>query len=779
MKQLNIFIISFLLSINFIASGQQLTQTIKGRVVDNDTQIPLPGVSVVITDSVPPVGTITDNDGYFIFRNIPVGRHDIAFHYLGYKTQVFNEVLVTSGKEVILNAGLMESPVELGEVVVKANTRKDKPLNSMATLSARQLTVEEASRYAGGIDDPARLASAFAGVTMATGNNGIVVRGNAPKDLLWRMEGVEISNPNHFANLTVFGGGGLTALSSQVLASSDFFTGAFPAEYGNALSGVFDLRMRTGNSEKREQTFQAGIVGIDFASEGPFVKNKQSTYLFNYRYSTLAMIAPILPKEMGVLKYQDLSFKTNFLTKKAGVFSLWGIGAYDHQEKEAVKEPDKWKSDADNNEYYANIYFGAVGFSHKLVIGSRSYIHTTLALSGNGLKWDEKQLDSSLVFHPDEYNNNNTWKYTFSTFINHKFSARHVNRTGVSIDRRLYNIDIRNSQDGISEVQYVKEKGGAELIQIFTESRFNLGKTFVLNAGLHSQYFTLNNHYTIEPRIGLKWQFSPNQSAGIAYGLHSRLELINFYLLEQQTEKGIIQPNKNLNFTKAHHIVMSYDRQINDHLRFKAEPYFQYLFDVPVVPNDYFSLQNLYNETYFNDSLVNRGKGWNYGIDLTLERFLYKNFYYLITASVFESKYEGGDGIIRNTRYNRNYVFNILGGKEWKVRQNNIFSFNIRYTFMGGDRLIPVNTAETYAEQKIVYDYSRAFEEQKPVANLLSFTLKYHINKRKYTGTWSFEIVNALAYKDLQGYDFNKKTQQIDEQKDLILIPNLSYKIQF
>ncbi len=212
---------------------------------------------------------------------------------------------------------------------------------------------------------------------------------------------------------------------------------------------------------------------------------------------------------------------------------------------------------------------------------------------------------------------------------------------------------------------------------------------------------------------------------------------------------------------------------------FSAEPYYQYLFDVPVVPNNYFSLQNLYNETYFNDSLVNRGKGWNYGIDLTLERFLFKGFYYLFTTSIFESKYKGGDGIIRNTRYNRNYVFNILGGKEWKVRQNNIFSFNIRYTFMGGDRLIPVNAAETYSQQEIVNDYSRAFNEQKPAANLLSFTLKYHVNKKKHSGTWSFEIVNALAYKDLQGYDFNKKTQMIEEQKDLILIPNFSYKIQF
>jgi len=778
MKHLLQLILIFLF-LSFFAAAQPLTQTIIGRVVDNDTQAPLTGVAVVLMDSTAQNGTITDNNGYYSLPDVPLGRQKIAFRYLGYRPHIVNEVMVTSGKEVVLNIGLTEKPVALGEVVVKSNIRKELPQNSMATLSARQLTVEEASRYAGGIDDPARLASAFAGVTMATGNNGIVVRGNAPKDLLWRMEGVEISNPNHFANLILYGGGGLTALSSHVLASSDFFTGAFPAEYGNALSGVFDLRMRTGNPEKREHTFRAGIIGIDAASEGPFKKNKRSTYLFNYRYSTLGLLSPILPKEMGAINYQDLSFKTSFPTKKAGVFYLWGLGAYDHQGKEAKKDITQWEKDADREDYTANIYFGAVGLSHQLVVGTKSYIHSTLAFSGNGLQWKQQKLDSSLVIHPDEYLNNNTWKYTLSTFINHKFSTRHVNRTGITVDQRLYNMDIRNSPDGIIETQYVKAKGNTQLIQAYTESRFDVGKTVTINAGIHSQYFALNGHYTIEPRLGVKWQFWPDQSVGIAYGLHSRLEQINFYLLEQQTANGMVQPNKDLNFTKAQHLVLSYNRQISDYLHFKVEPYFQYLFDVPVVPGSYFSLQNLYDETYFNDSLVNRGKGWNYGVDLTLERFLHNQFYYLVTASVFQSKYKGGDGILRNARYNRNFVCNVLGGKEWNVRKNNLFSFNVRYTLMGGDRLIPVDEAATYAQQEIVYDYSRAFERQKPIANLLSFTLKYHVNKRKYTGIWSFEITNALGYKDLQDYRFNRKTQSIEAERDLIMVPNLSYQIQF
>ena len=112
-------------------------------------------------------------------------------------------------------------------------------------------------------------------------------------------------------------------ISSQLLSNSDFFTSAFPAEYGNALAGVFDIKLRTGNNENREYAFQAGLLGIDFAAEGPFIKGKEASFLFNYRYSTFGLMVDmsLLPTEQ-IPRYQDLSFKINLPTKKAGLFSL-------------------------------------------------------------------------------------------------------------------------------------------------------------------------------------------------------------------------------------------------------------------------------------------------------------------------------------------------------------------------------------------------------------------------------------------------------------------------
>ncbi|MFH0894975.1 MAG: TonB-dependent receptor [Bacteroidota bacterium] len=778
MKKSILFLLVMVVSTTIFA--QQLTQTVRGRLLDEDTQVPLFGAAVMIIGSDPPVGATTDAEGNFKISNVPVGRYNFKISYMGYETRIVKEINVSSGKETVLNKAMKETVTGLKEVTIKDKASKNEALNSMATISVRQLNVDEASRFAGGVDDPARLAATFAGVAGALGTNGIVVRGNAPKDLLWRMEGIEITNPNHFANLVGFGGGALTALSSNMLSNSDFFTGAFPAEYGNALSGVFDLKMRTGNSEKREHTFQAGGIGIDISSEGPFVKGKQATYLFNYRYATLALLTPFLPKEMGILKYQDLAFKINLPSKKAGTLSLWGIGAYDVQRHDAKDDTSEWKTDADSKEYEAKIYFGATGITHRLLLGKKTYINTTLAASGNGLGWTQNILDTLLVNHQDQDLKNNAWKYTASFFMNHKFNASLVNRTGVVVNRMEYDIRIRRASDYFETMQeMVNEKGSARLTQFYTQFRLELTRSLTLNAGVHSQQFSLNNEVTIEPRAGLSWDVNSLNTFSFAYGKHSRMEPLNFYLLKQSTADGIIQPNKKLELSKADHYVLGYSHRFSEYLFLRVEPYCQQLYDVPVVPGSYYSLQNLDIAWYFSDSLVNKGTGKNYGVDFTLERFLNKSYYYMITASVFESKYTGGDGIERDTRYNKNFVVNLLGGREWKVKEKNVFGLNLRYTLSGGDRFIPYDATATYAAQQLVLDYNHAFEQSKPILHLLCMTLKYDVNKPKYTGTWALSIVNALMYRDFQEFVFNSNDQTITRKTDLLFVPNVSYRIQF
>jgi hypothetical protein len=303
-KNPKVFLFGLLLVFGFSSAFCQVTQTIKGRAIDSESRISLPGATVIVLHSDPLIGTTTNTEGEFRIESIPVGRYDIQISFLGYDPVVLN-VMVNSGKEVYLNIALKESITGIDEVVIKSHSKKDKAQNTMATISARTFSVEEANRYAGGADDPGRLVSAFAGVsTVSSGDNAIVIRGNSPKGVLWRMEGADIPNPNHFGDNSILGGGFICAINSNVLSNSDFFTGAFPAEYGNALAGVFDMRMRTGNKDKREYTFQAGLLGIDFATEGPFIKGKSASYLVNYRYSTFSLLKPLLG-ESDLPSYQQ------------------------------------------------------------------------------------------------------------------------------------------------------------------------------------------------------------------------------------------------------------------------------------------------------------------------------------------------------------------------------------------------------------------------------------------------------------------------------------------
>ncbi len=777
-------IVLFLCSIAMfrIAFSQNLTQNIKGVVIDSDSQIPLIGATVMVIGTDPIMGTITDAEGRFRLTGIPVGRHDLRFSYVGYESLILSEVLVLSGKEVVIQVSMKESAVSVEQVEVKAYSNKEQAVNSMAMISARQLTMEEASRYAGGIDDPSRLASAFAGVAGSLSSNAIVIRGNAPKGLLWRMEGIEIPNPSHFANVTTFGGGGITALSSQMLTNSDFFTGAFPAEYGNALSGVFDMKMRSGNHENREFTVKAGIIGIDFAAEGPFVKGKKSSYLLNYRYSTLALISPLLPENARGIMYQDFAFKLNLPIGTYGTLNFWGLVSSDVSGSVVKTDSAEWQYYQDIEKDENKNRMAVVGINHKITLSERTYLNTSAAFTGNDIFWNRMRLNSALEFFPKDDIAQNLRKFTFSTLINHKFGPRHTNRSGFIYNRLSYDVLLKQAEsEGLPLHTYADEEGGSNLLQFYSQSRLEISPGWTFNVGLHSQFMTLSSKLTLEPRASIRRKLSGRQSFSMAYGLHSRLEPIGFYLAQQNTPSGIVQPNRDLDFTKAHHFVLAYELITGESSRLRIEPFYQYLYDVPVIDGSSFSMTNLEMDWFFNDSLVNKGTGKNYGVDITLERFLHAGFYYLVTLSLFDSKYSGGDGIIRNSRFNKNYVANFLFGKELKVgrKKNNSLGFNWKFSLLGGDRISPVDEVASLKIKDVVYDESQAFSNREPAIYYLDFTASWQKNMPRYSSTWSLQFVNILFQKEFYGYRYNFRTNQVEPHQEVVVIPNLSYRIDF
>ena len=760
-------------------SAQQLTQTIKGTIIDESTQKPIPYATIVIMGTDPIMGTTSDEDGNFMIKKVPIGRYDLKVSFLGYEPVIKPEVVVTSAKEVVLTVALTESAYSLDEIIIKPRIIKEKPINRMATVSARMLSVEEANRYAGGFDDPARLASSFPGVSSSIGNNAIVIRGNAPKFLQWKIEGVEIPNPNHFADLAAFGGGGLTALSSNLLANSDFFTGAFPAEYNNALSGVFDIRMRNGNSSEFEHSFEVGAIGIDFASEGPIGKKNNASYLVNYRYSTLGLMSSFLPEEAQGTNYQDLSFKIKIPTENAGLFSIWGIGLLDKSGTTPKTEVEDQNYLLDLEKQDAKQYMGAFGLNHRLVF-ENAYLNSTLAISVNGIDLTTDRLDSFSQLQPENSINNTNYNITFKSFLNKKFSSKHTNKTGITIRGMGYNMKLKEVDDATNSLNtFVSENGFSSLISAYSNSSFRL-KNFKINAGINTQVFTLNNHFTIEPRLGLSYQLNKDNAISFGYGLHSRIEPLNIYFANT-IHASSPQANKELDFSKAHHFVFAYDWNITKKLHLKIEPYFQYLYNIPVIENSTSSLLNLQNDWFINDAYVNLGKGQNYGIDVTLEQYITNGFYYLISGSLFNSKYKTDTDVWYNTRFNKNFLFNTLIGKEFRIgtKKQNRLGVNLKLSLQGGDRYSILDNAASIIEQDVVYNETTPFTEQVKTAFITHFTVNYEWYKRKATHRVSLKILNASNHKEFQGHRFNIKTNRVEEFREALMIPNISYKIAF
>ncbi|TRX59993.1 carboxypeptidase-like regulatory domain-containing protein [Fulvivirga sp. M361] len=755
----------------------QIEGRIKGQVTDKASGEPLSFVTVHIKNTDPPKGVVTDPEGKFLLEHVPVGRYTIEFSFLGYDPIVLKEILVTSGKDVVLHAALQESVVTLSEVVVKPKIEKNEPVNPLSGINARMLSVEEAKRYAGGFDDPARLAASFAGVSSGIQSNGIVVRGNNPQSLLWRMENVEIANPNHFADLSVFGGGGLTALSSQMLANSDFLTGAFPSAYNNAISGVFDLSMRSGNSDERENTFQLGLIGIDLASEGPFKRGGKATYLFNYRYSTLALLKPVLPEEAEGIKYQDLSYKFQLPTEKTGIFSVWGIGLLDKSGQKAEDDPVEWEYESDQFRQDVDQYMGASGIKHTIYTGSKTYIESDLALTTSGLDLTTHKTNVDLEETLDEVINTEDWNIVFQSQINSKLSKGHTNQTGFRATFLNYNLLLQNVETNVLET-VVDEKGSSGLFSVYSQSQFNISSSLSVLAGVNVQYFALNEQTLPEPRLSVEWNSGKNHSFGLGYGLHSRVEKLNYYL---NKDINGVQRNKDMGLTRAHHMVGSYNLQMNENLRLKVEPYYQKLFDVPVIEGSSFSFINLKNDWFINDELVNEGEGRNYGIDLTLERFLSKGYYFLLTSSFYRSEYKGGDGEWRNTAFDRGYVGNVLFGKEWFLgaAKSNILGLNIRAGYQGGQRFTPVNFDASIENRDVIELEHQAYQGQLDPSLVLHFSATFRINKPKRSSVWTLSLINASMTEEFEEFDYNFQTNTIDKISEALIIPNLSYKIEF
>jgi hypothetical protein len=782
------FILTLLIMIVAVLKAQSV-QTIRGHVTDKDSKTSLPGANVVLLNVQPLTGTVTDADGNFRLDNVATGRHDLQVTFIGYKPAVFQGIIVNSVKEIVLEVELEESVIMAKEVVISGAARKDQTRNQMAVVSARSFTVEETEKYAGSRGDVARMAMNFAGVSSANDQrNDIIIRGNSPSGLLWRLEDIDIPNPNHFAEGGTTGGP-VGMLNNNVLENSDFFTGAFPAEYGNALSGVFDLNIRNGNNQKHEQMFQVGFNGFELGAEGPFSKSHKASYLANFRYSTLELMDGIIDLgTTGIPKYKDLSFKMNFPLKKGriSVFGLGGDSEIAMLDSQNGNEQDLY-SDA-GQDLVNHSRMGATGISYTHFINDKT--HYKLIFSGiyqaGGTTIDT--LDISLMPHPYIDHNYAEFRVSLSGFIHKKYSSHFSARTGFVIDRMGYDLFSKvydnESQELLPLIDSQLGLGkGVMLYQPYAQATYHINEKFSLIPGIHLSYLDQTGDLSLEPRMGADWQISEKQKLSFGYGLHSRTQTLSTYFLGSQMDDGsLVETNSDLAFTRSHQFVLGYNQSVTENTRIKAEVYYQYLFDVPVeqTPSS-FSMLNTGAGwgVGAQDSLTNNGTGNNYGFEFTVERFFSRNYYYLATVSLFESKYKGSDKIERNTAFNGNYVVNVLFGKEFTINSKSAFNIDFKMTYAGGKRYTPIDMDASQAAGATKYDETKAFSEQFDPFFKADIKFGYRLNWKKVSQEWVFYIENFTNHNNVLMQTYSPSKNEITNVNQLGFFPMMQYRIHF
>jgi hypothetical protein len=765
-----------------------LRSTIRGTVADRSTQAPLAGATIILLNSDPLVGTTTDANGNFKLPNVPIGKRQLKVSYVGYVSFISEVLNVSSGKETIVAIPLEETMITGAEVEIKGDYRKYGAINKMATVGVRSFTVDETSRFAGSYNDPARMVANYAGVTSGVDNrNDIIVRGNSPVGLQWQIDGMEIPNPNHFAAVGTTGGP-VTILNNNLMTNSDFFTGAYPANYGNALSGVFDLRMRTGNNEKHEYWFGIGWNGLEFGSEGPFSKKSRVSYLFSYRYSLLDVLSRAGIKLNVVPYYQDLNFKITVPTKNAGVFTIEGIGGLSFiQLFDSRKKQSDWMFPDYGEDLSNGSNLGVIGITNQVFPDSSLRLKNQIYFVASEV-YTKIDSFSYVAQTPSPWAGERSSEKKLSYFFGlyKKFSVKNSLETGINANyfSMIFADSVMNK--GKFEVN-TDSRETLFFMKGYLQWQHRFSDSFRITTGLFGSRLFMNSTWAMEPRTGFEWLIGKRHILHFGAGMYSQMQpKVIYFILSRLPDGSTLQTNRDLDFTRCWQVAVDYNYLLNENLHFKTELYYQHLYDIPVkrsIPE--YALSNQGHEFFLDrqyaDSLVNLGKGDNYGVEFTFERFLYKNYYFLLTSSLFNSTYSGYNNTTRSSAFNVNYAFNAVGGYEFVMgkRKWGVMSFGLRATWTGGNPYIPFDVSTTVANGEAVPDWQHAYQSRFPDYKRLSVRFGIKRNRPGYNLEFMLDLQYRTNYTNVYLQRIDPKTGEIRNFFKMGFFPMATWRIQF
>jgi len=763
------------------ASADSFFQTIRGLVIDEQSGEPLPGANIILSGEKT-TGTVSNTNGQFSIK-ASVGRRELIVSFIGYVTRKI-PLLLNTGQEPYLEIGLEPSVSELEEVEVKASFEKAKPINESVYTSGRSFSLDEAYRYAGTLGDPARMVRSYAGVIPARDDrNDIIIRGNSPIGLQWRLDDIEIPNPNHYGGIGLTGNT-VTLLNINLLDNSDFLTGAFPSEYGNALAGVFDLRLKKPNPQRHQFRFQTGWNGFEAGAEGPINRANRSTYSATYRYSFIDLMNK-LGADFGILpQYQDFTAKVDLpISKKLNLslIGIWGTSFIELDDR-SLEEDEREGQSGQHIKTGSDI--AIFGVNAKYRFNSKTMLKTGISFLNNEIKTEIDTFNYASDLAAATFGETSTEsKYSFFSEVSHYSSKKNTFKAGLRWDTYAINYLQESVFVSGSYQTIIDSKDYLSLLRVYAEDEYSFTSRLKARAGLHSQFLFLNNSFALEPRLGLQYSLNKSELLSFSYGNHHQMQPRNVYFVQTPTANGFELTNRNLDFSGAHHFVLGYDYFINKDWRIKTEAYWQNLYDIPVGQGESsaFSMLNVGADFFIPtvDSLVNEGVGRNYGLEFTLEKFLSKNYYAMLNGTLFQSQHKTRDDVWRNTGFNLNYILNAMGGYEYWINPKIALGADLRMTYAGAKPYIPVNEQASIAQGEVVYDYERAFEERYPDYFRTDVKVYYRINYKKLYVEFAVDFQNITNQQNIFNREFSPTTGEYRTFYQLGFFPMYTTRILF
>jgi len=545
-------------------------------------------------------------------------------------------------------------------------------------------------------------------------------------------------------------------------------------------------------NEEHEFLGQIGFGGIELGAEGPLSKNHKASYMVNYRYSVLGFVNKIgiNVADGAVPEFQDLSFKFHLPTEKFGTFGLFGLGGTSKIFFDGGKESDGDYGNNNGIDLTNGSSMATIGLTHAKILGENTTWNSYISIAGVSAT---TTLDSNLNYTHDGKQRlyydelSQETRLGIGTNIYHRINKKHLLSAGFSVQSFAPQYSDSVIKDNTID-EYITmtdvDQNNLMLYQAYMNWRWRLLENLTWDIGLHSQLFGYNSSKSIEPRSTLKLDISDEQSIYLGYGMHSQTQPYFLYFVKTYNDdySDYTLTNSDLGFSKSQHFTAGYNINITENFRIKLEAYYQDLYNIPVKNNpSYFSLSNLgasfYNER--EDDLVNEGTGNTKGLELTIEKYLSNNYYFLVTASLYDSKYTTLDNIERNSAFNSQYAINALCGYDYEISNQHRLTFDIKASFCGGVPLIPIDIDKSETAGEAVYDYSKAYESNAPMYYRVDFRIGYKQNMKRFSQEWALDLQNLTNHQNVFTHYYDAESNSIKHTYQLGLYPMFLYRINF